>query len=855
MAVVGGHPQVTIREIDLSVRVPGFPGVYGAIVIPAKRGPIDEPQLVTSEAQLLRKFTPEEKIEIGYDLAYFSALAFLQKANKLWVKRAIGDNYLHSGAVLKEFTDGGDPNASLVTGEEDPTAYTFGADDAVLIHSADPGDWGDKYGFRLWLQRDREDIILGDPDGNIGYGPPVAATGTITAGGATVAIAATPGEAGNVAISFTDDISEAGTLAVTSIQILLPETGFVGGEYILISTPYEDFYVWTTKDAAGVDPAPAGATSLGSYDVITAVDTQATIADGLAALIDANAGFSCPSTGTGTVLVTAVRTGVALSAPDGSGMPTQATVSETVPGVASGVTATYDAVGATIDVTLEDLQTSALDIKNAMEALAIIDTFDLDTLLDSDGWDVSWLGVTLSGGTSGPNTITVTQFFASGEPVRFSKSASGSDVLPAGMLENVTYYIIEDTLTTIKLAPTQADALAGTSEIDLTDSGTGTMVLVPLVDVRESGAIQIDVYHEDNENEPIESWTVSRTPGQKNGLGNNMYIEDMLEGSNYIRAVDNALITGEVRPQVTVLYLGGGDDGDAVTDGKMMLAADGYNDTAGFPITCLMDGGWATPAYQLHLDGIAQNRHDCVALLSVPYDKEASANYINEIVDYRKTILNLASSFSAMYTPHVKIYDKYNDRYLYVSPDGYAGAAISFTAYNYEMWYPVGGFKRGALSVLDTRRRFTKGELDFLYENDLNPNRFYPGRGINIWGQKTLYGQPSALDRLNVRLLLVVIEPAIAAALESFLFDLNDATTRKLAKAMIDDYMEGVKGRRGVYEFYTQCDEDNNTDNDIDNHILNVHLFIKPTLSVEYIPFTVVIMRTGLSLQLAQEAV
>jgi len=855
MAVVGGHPQVTIREIDLSVRVPGFPGVYGAIVIPAKRGPIDEPQLVTSEAQLLRYFTPNEKVEIGYDLAYFSAIAFLQKANKLWVKRAIGDNYLHSGAVLKEMTAGGDDNETLVTGEEDPSAYSFDADEGVLIHAADPGEWGDDFGFRLWLQRDREDIVLGDVAGNLDYGPPIAATGTITAGGATVAITAEAGYEGNVTITFADDVSEAGTLAITSIEIILDDTGFAGGEYILISSPYEDFYVWTQNDGAGADPTPAGATSLGSFDIV-GVQTVAQIADGIAALIDANAAFDCPATATGTILATAARTGVALSAPDGAtGMPTQATVFEATPGVDSGVTATYDAEALTIEVTLEDLQTNAEDVQTAMEAIAVIDTFDLDTLLDSDAWDAAWGGATLSGGTSGANTITVAQHFAPGEPIRFSKSAAGTDTLPDGIVENTTYYTIEVDATTIKLAPTQADAIAETSEIDIIDAGDGTMVMIPLVDVKEPGGIQIEVYHSSNENEPLEQWIVSLTPGAKNGLGNNMYIEDMLEGSNYIRAIHNALISGGPRPQVTVLYLGGGADGDAVTDGKMMLAADAYNDPAGFPTTVLMDGGWATPAYQIYLDSIAQNRHDCVALLSVPYDKEASANYINEIVDYRKTILNLASSFSAMYTPHVKIYDKFNDRYLYVSPDGYAGAAISFTAYNYEMWYPVGGFKRGNLSVLDTRRRFTKGELDFLYENDLNPNRFYPGRGINIWGQKTLYGLPSALDRLNVRLLLVVLEPAIASALETFLFDLNDEATRKLAKAMIDDYMEGVKGRRGVYEFYTQCDEDNNTTNDIDNHIMNVHLFIKPTLSVEYIPFTVVIMRTGLSLQLAQEAV
>jgi phage tail sheath protein FI len=206
-----------------------------------------------------------------------------------------------------------------------------------------------------------------------------------------------------------------------------------------------------------------------------------------------------------------------------------------------------------------------------------------------------------------------------------------------------------------------------------------------------------------------------------------------------------------------------------------------------------------------------------------------------------------------MYTPHVQITDKYNNRTIYAPQDGYAGAALSETALSYEMWYPVAGFKRGKLNVEDTRIRFSEGEMSFLYDNGINPIRFYPGKGIMIWGQKTLLGRPSALDRLNVRLLLIVIGPAISEFLENFLFDLNTDQVWSLAESAINDYMNTVKARRGVYEFYTQIDEDNNTPNDIDNHIMNVRLFVKPTISLEYIPFQVVITRTGVSLQLVAE--
>jgi len=151
-------------------------------------------------------------------------------------------------------------------------------------------------------------------------------------------------------------------------------------------------------------------------------------------------------------------------------------------------------------------------------------------------------------------------------------------------------------------------------------------------------------------------------------------------------------------------------------------------------------------------------------------------------------------------------------------------------------------------------RRFTKGEMDYLYDNGINPIRFYPGKGIVIWGQKTLSARPSALDRMNVRLMLIVIEPAIEAALEDFLFELNDEATRGLVKTMIDNYMEGIKGRRGVYDYYTVCDDSNNSADDIDNYRMNVWLFVKPTKAVEYIPFSVVITSTGMDFSLAQQS-
>ena len=106
MSVGAGSASVIIKEIDLTTRVPSFPGVYGAIAIPgAKKGPVGEPFLVTSETQFLKKYTPANRIEIGYDNAYFSAVNYLQQSDKLWVVRAesYDDPPLYAGTTIRLF--------------------------------------------------------------------------------------------------------------------------------------------------------------------------------------------------------------------------------------------------------------------------------------------------------------------------------------------------------------------------------------------------------------------------------------------------------------------------------------------------------------------------------------------------------------------------------------------------------------------------------------------------------------------------------------------------------------------------------------------------------------------------------
>lgn len=375
--------------------------------------------------------------------------------------------------------------------------------------------------------------------------------------------------------------------------------------------------------------------------------------------------------------------------------------------------------------------------------------------------------------------------------------------------------------------------------------------------ILEPNAFILEVYLGENLVTPVETHIASRVLGQKDGKGLNMFVEDLLEASEYIGAISNPLEEETDVPKASdePVLLGGGDDGLAVTDADMVLALDAFANPNERPVTLFMDGGYAVPAYQKAIDTIAKNRQDSVGILSTPYSAEADADYLNKIVEYRKDTLNLNSSFCGLYTPHLQIQDKFNDRKLWVSPDGAVGGSISFSSQNYEIWYPPAGFKRGVLNVLDTKRRFSDGEMDELQNNQINPIRFISGKGIVTWGQKTLLASASALSGMNVRLLLTVIEPAIKDYLANFLFEINDEANRNLATTQIGAYLDTIQARKGVYAFDVVSDGTNNSDADVDAGRMNVDVFIKPTISTEDIPVRIVITPNSISFDTASNSI
>jgi phage tail sheath protein FI len=358
----------------------------------------------------------------------------------------------------------------------------------------------------------------------------------------------------------------------------------------------------------------------------------------------------------------------------------------------------------------------------------------------------------------------------------------------------------------------------------------------------------INVYTDSNDNYPIETFVCSLKENAIDGYGRTMTLEEALKASDYIRAFINpAVDINTARPAaVERVQFSKGDDGDPVTEGDMVEAVSVFENKIKYPITILLSGGSSYLAYQQKLIQIAEKRQDCIAILTVPQDIERRSDYLNAVVEYRTQTLNANTYYAALYSSWIKIFDYMNDRRIYISPDGDIGAKFSQTSETYEPWYPVGGSRRGVINCEGVLNKYDYGEMDYLYENNINPIYELPGKGIRIWGQKTLLNRPSRLDRLNVIMLLIVIGQALVEALEDFLFEVNDAETRRLVYTMIDNYMAGIRGRRGVTDYYiyirSLAEEPN-------ENTLTPEVYLKPVGAVEYIPLKLIVVPEAVSFQ------
>jgi len=207
------------------------------------------------------------------------------------------------------------------------------------------------------------------------------------------------------------------------------------------------------------------------------------------------------------------------------------------------------------------------------------------------------------------------------------------------------------------------------------------------------------------------------------------------------------------------------------------------------------------------------------------------------------------SNFAAMYYPWIKISDsQVAGAQRWVPPSVVLGGIYAFNDRVAHPWFAPAGLNRGGITTaIQAQRKLTQGERDTLYDSNVNPIATFPGQGVTVFGQKTLQKKSSALDRINVRRLLIRVKKFIASSSRFLVFEQNTAATRRRFLGIVNPFLENVQSQSGLNAFRVVMDETNNTPDTIDRNQLIGQLFLQPTRTAEFIVLDFTIQPTGAS--------
>jgi hypothetical protein len=218
---------------------------------------------------------------------------------------------------------------------------------------------------------------------------------------------------------------------------------------------------------------------------------------------------------------------------------------------------------------------------------------------------------------------------------------------------------------------------------------------------------------------------------------------------------------------------------------------------------------------------------------------------ITEVVNQAET---LNTNYVATYYPWVRINDTLTNTALWAPPSVVIPQVYAFSDTVGAEWFAPAGLNRGGIpGAIGVKVRLNQANRDVLYEGKVNPIAQFPGQGICVWGQKTLQTRSSALDRVNVRRLLITVKKFIASSARFLVFEQNTEATRNRFLNIVNPYLAGVQQRSGLTAFRVVMDETNNTPDIIDRNILQGAIYLQPTRTAEFIKLDFNILPTGAS--------
>lgn len=271
-------------------------------------------------------------------------------------------------------------------------------------------------------------------------------------------------------------------------------------------------------------------------------------------------------------------------------------------------------------------------------------------------------------------------------------------------------------------------------------------------------------------------------------------------------------------------------------------------------------GVWHEPLTE-HVINVCEGRGDALAVIDLKTgyyaDTENTSGVSANLGSVSTAISNLRnrklnSSYGCAFYPWVQIRDSISDSLVWAPPSIVALGTFSSAQRQSELWFAPAGFTRGGLTegsaglpVIQARERLTSQNRDDLYDASINPIATFPSEGIVIFGQKTLQVTPSALDRINVRRLMIFVKKEISRMAATLLFDQNVQSTWDRFLNKVNPFLRSVQARLGLTDFRVVLDETTTTPELIDRNVLYAKIFLKPARAIEFIALDFVITNTG----------
>ena len=312
--------------------------------------------------------------------------------------------------------------------------------------------------------------------------------------------------------------------------------------------------------------------------------------------------------------------------------------------------------------------------------------------------------------------------------------------------------------------------------------------------------------------------------GDLSGLGAVSGYQSIVSGTSILPTYSNFLLGGSLGSVLT--------KSDILGESDAKTGIYSFADPEQIDINLLIAPGWsADPSVAKGMVALCEKRSDCMAILDTPFGLS-----VQNVINYKNNVLNIDSNYAAIYYPWVKITDTTNAKDIFVPPSGLVAGQYAYNDLVGEVFSAPAGRNRGNLTeALATERILNQGDRDLLTLAHINPIHFEAGYGIYIRGQMTMQSATTALDRVNVRRLLLNLRKVIATASKSFEFEPGDSITALRLKQLAESTLENRLRKGAIRSYIVDVGPTVNTASTLENNELRMEISIVPTKTAEKI--------------------